>query len=102
MKKITVFLSDDHAVFREGLRLLLEATDEIEVIGEAENGDRTVAETKRLQPDVVLIDIAMPAFNGIEAARIEGRISNLPPVGERQNRALRQKGKHGSPFERRN
>jgi len=69
MKKITVFLSDDHAVFREGLRLLLEATDDIEVVGEAENGHRTVAETKRLRPDVVLMDIAMPALNGIEAAR---------------------------------
>jgi DNA-binding NarL/FixJ family response regulator len=69
MKKITVFLSDDHAVFREGLRLLLEAADDIEVIGEAENGHRTVAETKRLQPDVVLMDIAMPSLNGVEAAR---------------------------------
>jgi DNA-binding NarL/FixJ family response regulator len=73
MKKITVFISDDHAVFREGLRLLLEATDDIEVIGEAENGPRAVGETKRLQPDVVLMDIAMPLLNGVEAARRIGR-----------------------------
>jgi len=69
MKKITVFLSDDHAVFREGLRLLLEATGDMQVIGEAENGHRAVNETKRLQPDVVLMDIAMPLLNGVEAAR---------------------------------
>src|SRR3954469_12147264 len=69
MKKITVFLSDDHIVFREGLRLLLEATDDIEVIGEADNGHRAVGETKRLQPDVVLMDIAMPQLNGVEATR---------------------------------
>jgi DNA-binding NarL/FixJ family response regulator len=69
MKKITVFLSDDHIVFREGLRLLLEATDDIEVIGEADNGHRAVGETKRLQPDIVLMDIAMPQLNGVEATR---------------------------------
>jgi len=69
MKKITVFLSDDHAVFREGLRLLLEATGEIDVIGEAEDGYRALRETRRLQPDVVLMDIAMPLLNGVEAAR---------------------------------
>lgn len=69
MKKITVFLCDDHAIFREGLRLLLEATGEINVIGEAANGHRAVAETKRLRPDVVLMDIAMPLLNGVEATR---------------------------------
>src|ERR1700687_5056096 len=69
MKPITVLLSDDHAVFREGLRLLLETTDDIDVIGDAENGHRAVDETKRLQPDVVLMDIAMPLLNGVEAAR---------------------------------
>ena len=69
MKKITVFLSDDHAVFREGLRLLLEATGEIDVVGEAENGYKAVREARRLQPDVVLMDIAMPLLNGVQAAR---------------------------------
>jgi DNA-binding NarL/FixJ family response regulator len=69
MKKITVFLSDDHAVFREGLRLLLDATGEIDVIGEAEDGYRALRETRRLQPDVVLMDIAMPLLNGVEVAR---------------------------------
>jgi DNA-binding NarL/FixJ family response regulator len=69
MKKITVFLSDDHAIFREGLRMLLQATDDIEVVGEAENGQKALREAKRLQPDVVLMDIAMPLLNGMEAAR---------------------------------
>ena len=69
MKRITVVICDDHAVFREGLRLLLNATDDIEVIGEAENGHRAVGETKRLRPDLVIMDIAMPLLNGVEAAR---------------------------------
>lgn len=69
MKKITVLLSDDHAVVREGLRLLLGAANDIEVVGEAENGRRAVAEAGRLRPDVILMDIAMPLLNGVEAAR---------------------------------
>ncbi len=73
MKKITVFLCDDHAVLRDGLRSLLASTHDIEVIGEAENGHRAVGETRRLQPDVVLMDVAMPLLNGMEAARRIGR-----------------------------
>jgi len=69
MKKITVLISDDHAVFREGLRSLLQATEDIAVIGEAENGHIAVGEARRLQPDVVLMDISMPRLNGVEAAR---------------------------------
>jgi len=69
MNKTTVFLCDDHAVFREGLRLLLQAEETIEVIGEAANGHRAVAEVIRLRPDVVLMDLAMPLLNGIEATR---------------------------------
>jgi DNA-binding NarL/FixJ family response regulator len=77
MKKITVLLSDDHAVFREGLRSLLKATADIDVIGEAENGHTAVCEAKRLQPDVVVMDIAMPRLNGLEAAR---RIARQVPA----------------------
>jgi DNA-binding NarL/FixJ family response regulator len=69
MQKITVLLCDDHAVVREGLRSLLDASGDIAVIGEAENGIRVVSEAIRLQPDVVLMDIAMPLLNGITAAR---------------------------------
>lgn len=69
MKKITVLLSDDHTLVREGLRLLLETAGDIQVVGEAANGHQSVRETKRLQPDVVLQDLAMPLLNGLEAAR---------------------------------
>src|SRR2546423_49073 len=69
MKKITVLLCEDHTVVRENLRFLLKATDDTEVVGEVENGRRAVVEAKRLQPDVVLMDIAMPMLNGIEATR---------------------------------
>jgi DNA-binding NarL/FixJ family response regulator len=69
MKKITVLLSEDHTVVREGLRRLLSATDDIEVVSEVENGRQAVAEAKRLFPDVVVLDIAMPQLNGMEAAR---------------------------------
>ncbi|HLP78271.1 MAG TPA: response regulator transcription factor [Candidatus Paceibacterota bacterium] len=69
MKTITVFLADDHAIFRAGLRLLLEAEDDMEVVGEVENGSDAVVEAIRLHPDVILLDLAMPLLNGMEAAR---------------------------------
>ena len=69
MKTITVLVCDDHAIVREGLRALLEAAGDMHVIGEAEDGRQAVLETKRLLPDVVLMDLAMPLLNGVEAAR---------------------------------
>ena len=69
MKKITVYIADDHAIFREGLRLLLQADEEITVVGEASNGHLVVSEAARLRPNVVLMDLAMPLLNGIEATR---------------------------------
>ncbi len=65
----TVLLADDHAVLRQGLRALLEAENDIRVVGEAENGRQAVQLAQRLQPDVVLMDIAMPSLNGLEATR---------------------------------
>ena len=70
MKRISVLLADDHAVFREGLRALLEAEADIEVVGEAKNGRRAVELTRKLRPAVVMMDIAMPLLNGLEATRI--------------------------------
>ena len=66
---IRVLLVDDHAIVRSGLRLLLEQTSDISVIGEAENGAGAVAQTLALQPDVVVMDITLPDFDGIEATR---------------------------------
>ena len=66
---ITVLIVDDHAVVRDGLRMLLESAGDMVVVGEAENGQQAVLETKRLRPDVVLLDLAMPVLNGTEAAR---------------------------------
>ncbi|MDB6034606.1 MAG: LuxR family transcriptional regulator [Verrucomicrobiales bacterium] len=67
--KITVLLADDHTVVREGLRLLLESAEDIKVVAEVENGRLAVAMTKKLRPDVVLLDVVMPQLNGVEAAR---------------------------------
>jgi DNA-binding NarL/FixJ family response regulator len=78
MRKINVFIADDHTVFREGLRLLLAAAGDMNVVGEADNGHLAVRETLRLQPDVVLMDIAMPLLNGLEAAR--QIVDTLPAV----------------------
>jgi DNA-binding NarL/FixJ family response regulator len=68
-RMIRVLLVDDHAIVRQGLRAVLETAPDIEVIGEAENGRQALHETKRLKPDVVLLDLAMPLLNGVEAAR---------------------------------
>lgn len=69
MQKITVLLADDHTVVRQGLRALLEAEEDMTVVGEAENGRQAVQMVKRLQPEVVVMDIAMPQLNGLEATR---------------------------------
>lgn len=69
MKRITVLLAEDHKIVREGLRVLLEAERDIEVVGEAETGRQAVQLTKRLRPGVVVMDIAMPLLNGLEATR---------------------------------
>lgn len=67
---IRVILADDHAIVRDGLRLLLNAQTDIEVIGEAADGRSAVKMVAQLQPDVLVMDIVMPELNGIEAARI--------------------------------
>jgi DNA-binding NarL/FixJ family response regulator len=69
MKRITVLLAEDHQVVREGFRSLLEHERDIEVIGEAETGRQAVQLTQKLRPAVVVMDIAMPLLNGLEATR---------------------------------
>jgi DNA-binding NarL/FixJ family response regulator len=66
---IKVFLADDHKLFREGLRALLEKEQDMKVIGEAEDGRTTVQLMRELAPDVVIMDVAMPDLNGVEACR---------------------------------
>ena len=69
MKKITVLMAEDHLIVREGFRGLLKGERDIEIIGEAETGRQAVQLTKKLRPAVVVMDIAMPQLNGLEAAR---------------------------------
>ena len=68
-KTITVFLADDHTIVRQGLAKLLEEESNLQVVGEAENGREAVGKVEELKPDIVLMDIAMPMLNGIEATR---------------------------------
>jgi DNA-binding NarL/FixJ family response regulator len=69
MKQITVLLAEDHQIVREGFRSLLEHERDIKVVGEAETGRQAVQLTRKLRPAVVVMDIAMPLLNGLEATR---------------------------------
>ena len=79
MSPIRVLLVDDHAILREGIRYLLSASGEVEVIGEAQDGIEALEMVERLKPDAVLMDIAMPRMNGIEATtELKKRHPDLP------------------------
>ncbi len=69
MRKIGVLLVDDHTVVRQGLKALLSSEEDMEVVGEAENGRQAVQLAKKCEPDVVVMDVAMPLLNGLEATR---------------------------------
>lgn len=66
---IKVLLADDHTIVRKGLRSLLEAESDIEVVGEAENGSEAMEKAEALQPDLIVMDHTMPVLNGLEATR---------------------------------
>ena len=75
-KKTRILLADDHAVVRQGFRMILGAQADMEIVGEAGNGREAVTMTEQLKPDVVVMDVAMPELNGIEATR---RIAESQP-----------------------
>jgi DNA-binding NarL/FixJ family response regulator len=66
---IRIVLADDQALVRAGFRLILEAEDDLDVIGEASDGEQAVAVTRQLRPDLVLMDVQMPKLDGLEATR---------------------------------
>ena len=69
MEPIRILIADDHAVIRSGLRLLLESRPDLQVVGDVGTGRDTIEQALRLQPDVLLLDIAMPDMNGLDVAR---------------------------------
>jgi len=66
---IRLLIADDHKVVRQGLRMVLELDPDLEVVGEASNGEEALRMVRRLEPDVVLMDLLMPVMSGIEATR---------------------------------
>lgn len=77
--KIKVVIADDHEMVREGLQLMISKIDDLEVVGEAANGEQLVTIARMLQPDVVLMDVKMPIRNGVEAAKIIRK--EFPQIG---------------------
>ncbi len=79
MKRLRILIADDHGIVRTGLRLQLERNDQFEVVGEASDGREAVRLAEELVPDIVIMDIAMPSLNGIQAAA--QIIKALPQTG---------------------
>lgn len=79
MEKIKVLIADDHGVVREGLMAMLQANDIVDVVGEAKHGMEAVEQTKKLLPDVILMDLRMPCMDGVEATRLIKR--EFPHIG---------------------
>lgn len=101
-KRIKVLIADDHAVVREGIRLLLSLQKDIEVVGEAIDGKDAINKTLKFLPDVVLMDIVMPGMNGLEAtkeicrASKEARVLMLTQYDDKENAlACHQAGAFG-------
>ena len=67
MPKIRILLADDHETVREGLKAILAAQPDLEVVAEAADGETTVQRTRALHPDIVVIDVSMPVLNGLKA-----------------------------------
>jgi DNA-binding NarL/FixJ family response regulator len=69
METIHVLIADDHSLYREGVRKMLSVAQDIEIVGEATNGEEAITQALDIQPDVILMDLKMPGVNGIEATR---------------------------------
>ena len=69
MKPIRIFLADDHGLLRLGLATLIDFHDDLEVVGEAENGEEAVERVSQLKPDVVVMDLVMPVLDGVGATQ---------------------------------
>jgi DNA-binding NarL/FixJ family response regulator len=98
-KSLRILIADDHAVVRAGLRELLSERPDLQVVGEATNGVEVISHAKTLQPDVILMDVAMPHKNGIEATQeIHDTLPHIQIVGlstygdETTERAMRDAG----------
>jgi len=90
IKKISVLLVDDHAILRAGLRSLLATYDDIEVVGEASDGEESIRKVRELKPDVIVMDVQMPGMNGLIATRYimeeypDARILMLTQYGNKE------------------
>jgi DNA-binding NarL/FixJ family response regulator len=80
MSVVRVLIADDQALVRAGFKMILDAEDDLDVIGEASDGAEAVELARRLKPDVVLMDIRMPQLDGIEATRRVVALETVPPV----------------------
>ena len=69
MDKIRAIVVDDHTILRDGIRTLIDLYDDIEIVGEASEGKEAIALTQKLRPDVVIMDLALPGMDGMEATR---------------------------------
>lgn len=79
MKLIKLMIADDHKLFREGLKALLSITDDIEIIGEAGDGESALEKCQQIQPDIILMDIHMPGINGIQVT--QSILEQFPQTG---------------------